>query len=121
MKVANDLIQNPDGLSFKLNRTLEKLNKEHVKIALGSYYEEVKLFISFIRDWLTGQYRGVSRQSLIYAIVAIVYFLNPTDLVPDFILGVGFVDDIGVIAWALKKISSDLEKYRQWKDERETA
>jgi uncharacterized membrane protein YkvA (DUF1232 family) len=40
--------------------------------------------------------------------------LNPADLFPDFILGVGYLDDAAVIAFCLKLVEQDLEKYKQW-------
>lgn len=36
---------------------------------------------------------------------ALVYFLNPLDLVADALLGIGFLDDAGVVAIVLKKLS----------------
>jgi uncharacterized membrane protein YkvA (DUF1232 family) len=36
---------------------------------------------------------------------ALAYFLNPLDLVADALLGIGFLDDAGVVAIVLKKLS----------------
>ncbi len=35
---------------------------------------------------------------------ALVYVLSPIDLVPDFIPGVGQLDDLAVIAWAVRRL-----------------
>ena len=35
--------------------------------------------------------------------------------IPDFIAG-GFVDDIAVIAYIVKKIQEELKAYKKWKD-----
>ena len=37
---------------------------------------------------------------------ALMYFLMPLDLIPDFIAGVGFTDDAAVVATALKAVST---------------
>ena len=38
-------------------------------------------------------------------LIAIIYLLNPFDIIPDFILGVGWLDDISVFALVLWWIS----------------
>ncbi len=39
---------------------------------------------------------------------ALAYFLLPTDIVPDFIMGAGFTDDAAVLAAALKVVSDHI-------------
>lgn len=42
---------------------------------------------------------------------ALAYFVLPTDLVPDFILALGFADDAAVIMAALKTIGANLKPH----------
>lgn len=46
---------------------------------------------------------------------ALAYFMLPTDLIPDFLAGLGFTDDAAVMIATLKTISSYLkpEHYRE--------
>jgi uncharacterized membrane protein YkvA (DUF1232 family) len=55
----------------------------------------------------------VAAKGLILA--AIAYFMLPTDLIPDFLAGLGFTDDAAVMIATLKTISSYLkpEHYRE--------
>ena len=53
--------------------------------------------------------------TLIYLIAAILYFLNPLDVIPDMILALGFLDDFTVISFVYGKIAEEIEKYREWK------
>ena len=41
-------------------------------------------------------------------IAVLGYFILPVDVVPDFILALGFADDLAALAWALKTISSNI-------------
>ncbi|MGE5607014.1 MAG: YkvA family protein [Bacteroidota bacterium] len=41
----------------------------------------------------------------------IVYLLLPTDLIPDFLLGPGFIDDILVFLALFGKVRRHLEQY----------
>ncbi len=40
----------------------------------------------------------------VIAILAILYVLSPLDLIPDFIPVIGWLDDLGVLAWAARYV-----------------
>lgn len=42
-------------------------------------------------------------------IAALAYFVTPFDFVPDFILGVGFLDDASVLAAAIAAVSGSIK------------
>jgi uncharacterized membrane protein YkvA (DUF1232 family) len=46
---------------------------------------------------------------------ALLYVLNPFDLIPDAIPGVGLLDDATVVGFALAMVEQDLEDYKAWK------
>lgn len=113
-KIAEDLVQNPQGLKFKLQKATEKINKKSVMDSLGTYVEDLKTLMRLLSAWISRKYTGASNQTIIYTVLAVVYFVTPTDFVPDFLLGLGFVDDIAVIAWVLDKIKEDIDKFQKW-------
>ncbi|WP_246829988.1 YkvA family protein [Peptoniphilus sp. HMSC062D09] len=45
-------------------------------------------------------------------------YINPADIVPDFILFFGFFDDLSVLTYIIKKLNKELEKYDKWKNSR---
>jgi uncharacterized membrane protein YkvA (DUF1232 family) len=47
-------------------------------------------------------------------VVAIIYFVSPIDLLPDWIPLGGFIDDAAVIGFVLKQINTDLEQFLKW-------
>jgi uncharacterized membrane protein YkvA (DUF1232 family) len=49
------------------------------------------------------------RKSVVVA--ALVYFIAPVDAMPDFAPFVGFLDDIGVIAWTIKFLGDEIRSY----------
>jgi len=49
------------------------------------------------------------RKSVVAA--ALIYFITPIDTIPDFSPFVGFLDDIGVIAAAVKYLGNELKRY----------
>ena len=48
--------------------------------------------------------------------VALAYIISPIDLIPDYILGFGQIDDVLILGLALNFLEKDLTKYREWKD-----
>ena len=119
MLIAQDLMDNPQGLKFKLDKAQEKINKQSVKDAFGHYFEDLKALIRMSKAWASRKYTKVNKQTVLYTIVAVVYFVTPTDFVPDFILGLGFVDDMAVLSWVLSTIKDDLDVFKNWEIKKE--
>jgi uncharacterized membrane protein YkvA (DUF1232 family) len=38
----------------------------------------------------------------------------PVDLIPDFILTLGFVDDAALIGWIISSVKTDIDSFLQW-------
>ncbi len=80
-------------------------------------WEDIKLMTAMIRDYYNGTYRQVPWSTIAATAAAILYFVNPLDIIPDFIPVIGYIDDLAVLAVALKFIGVDLDKYRIWREE----
>jgi len=65
---------------------------------------------------LKGEYKEIPGGSIIAILGALIYFVSPIDVIPDFILGAGLIDDAFLIGLVIKQIRSDLNKYQAWKD-----
>jgi uncharacterized membrane protein YkvA (DUF1232 family) len=113
-RIAQDLMDNPQGLKFKLESAAEKITKKSVGDAMGVYVDDLKSLIRMAMAWASRKYTGIEKQTILYTLVAVIYFVTPTDFVPDFILGLGFVDDIAVVSWVLSIIKEDLNKFTDW-------
>ena len=46
--------------------------------------------------------------------------VSPIDLVPDFIFGLGFLDDAMILVYILKQLYEVLDRYKIWKYTKET-
>lgn len=95
--------------------TREALGLVTSKRKLGQVKGEVLLMIDLIHDAVFGKYKGWSKKNVILALGALIYLISPIDLVPDFIIGLGFGDDLAVIAWAFAKLSLELKRYVAWR------
>ena len=70
--------------------------------------------IRLVRAYIKGEYRDVPWETIVWAIAAIIYFITPIDLIPDFIPGIGFLDDAAVIALAIASVRKDVDNFREW-------
>lgn len=83
---------------------------------LGKYISAVPSMISMIKSFVNGSYRAVPFTSIAAIAAALIYLLNPIDVIPDFIPLVGFIDDAFVLDLCMRMINKDLEAYRRWKE-----
>ncbi|WP_231510825.1 YkvA family protein [Bacillus sp. UNC438CL73TsuS30] len=89
------------------------------KNSLGDAFGKIELLIELIKAYSKGDYRNISKSTLATVIGAILYFASPIDMIPDFIVGLGIVDDAAVIGYAIKKISGELVEFEKWKEKEE--
>ncbi|HLW36291.1 MAG TPA: YkvA family protein [Chthoniobacterales bacterium] len=74
----------------------------------------LQAMLRLIRAYYRGDYRQISVANLIIIIAAIIYVLDPWDLIPDWIPGIGFVDDATVLAFAVQKTRETLDNFTTW-------
>ena len=82
---------------------------------LGKFVEDFKLLIAVVRDYRRGMYRKIPFWTIAAIVGALLYVLNPLDLIPDFLPLVGQIDDAAVVAACLLMVRQDLHKYKKWK------
>jgi len=83
---------------------------------LTRLFQDLKLLIPLIKDYWKGTYRDVSVKSIIIFAVALAYIISPIDLIPDYIIGLGQIDDAVILGLSLYFLEKDLRKYKEWKD-----
>lgn len=83
---------------------------------LGKFKEQVTLLFAMLKDFKNKKYTEVPWQSIAAITFALLYLLNPLDLVPDFIPIIGYLDDASIIGLTLKMVAEDLEAYKLWKE-----
>ncbi|CAN5225629.1 hypothetical protein BH23BAC2_BH23BAC2_07180 [soil metagenome] len=94
----------------------DKLSNANV---LKKYTELAKIMFGMLKDYRKGVYSNVPWFTIAAIAFAFLYVLNPFDIIPDFIPGIGYVDDFAVFAFSLRFIETDLHNYLNWKLEEE--
>src|SRR2546423_10686698 len=78
---------------------------------LWAYFQAM---LRLIRAYYRREYRNVPLQNLVMIVGAIIYILNPFDLIPDWIAGLGFADDAVVLAFAVRQTRQTLDDFMTW-------
>jgi uncharacterized membrane protein YkvA (DUF1232 family) len=81
---------------------------------LRQTWADLQVLVRLVRAWARGEYRQVSRTTLVLVLGAIVYFVSPIDAILDTIPVLGYIDDAAVIAWVLSEVRAELESFRRW-------
>lgn len=85
-----------------LGLLLVALSIRRSRTALRGMVAVVPTCVALLRDILRDP--SVPRRAKLAPVAAIVYLAFPIDLIPDFIPGVGQLDDALVVAWALRHL-----------------
>lgn len=78
-------------------------------------FKQVKLAFEMLKDYKKKNYKNVPWKTIAIITAAILYFLNPIDLIPDFIGLLGFTDDAIVLGFVFNSIREELIKYCNWR------
>ncbi len=82
---------------------------------LNSVAQEAGDLIALLRDYWQGRYTKAPKKVIGAAAFTIMYIVNPFDLIPDYLLGIGYLDDVAVVNVAYLFVRKDLEAYRRWR------
>jgi uncharacterized membrane protein YkvA (DUF1232 family) len=87
-------------LSENLDRKIKNNKRSVLKI-----FNHLKALKNYMIDKDIKWYR----KSVVVA--ALLYFIAPLDAMPDFAPFVGFLDDIGIIAWTIRFLGKEIRDY----------
>lgn len=73
----------------------------------------VQIFIRMIRAHFSGQHK-MEFTTLGLIVLAMVYFISPIDLIPDFLGFFGFADDLSVVLAVYAKVKDEVDKFLDW-------
>ncbi len=76
---------------------------------------EVGAMLTLVKDYVKGDYRKVPFGTVAAIGGALLYLLSPNDLIPDFIPGVGYLDDAGVVMACLRLVRMELDRHLDWR------
>ncbi|MEM6642948.1 MAG: YkvA family protein [Bacteroidota bacterium] len=118
-KKISDSAKEAIGDRSKLSKVLSDSSKKLKKLAQeSSEWKELRsktnILIRMVQVHLSGEYSAFSRSSLFLIVFALIYFITPTDVIPDFVPALGFTDDASILFLIYKKLNKDIEAFLKW-------
>jgi len=109
--IAKQIFNNREKIKEVYNDSTSKATDNKDKMSSG-LWSDVKTLQSMLKAILKGSYK-VPKKTTLYVIAGLLYFINPLDLMPDFIFGLGFLDDAAVLAFVIKKLKKEIDNFRK--------
>lgn len=109
---AEEILNDPDKTAGLLSNAAEKA--QFYRQRLKDVWEQLDTLIQMAKAYRSGDYKHLPWKTIIAIMAAILYFVNPLDLVPDFLFGFGFVDDAAVIGFVVSLLNDEIKKFKDW-------
>ena len=91
-------------------RTQKRLQTDKKLHAASTLLHNIRILFRMLRD---GNFKmELASRTLIVG--GLVYFLLPLDATPDYIPILGYVDDTVIIGLIIKRLSSEIDRYRRF-------
>lgn len=113
---AKKMADNPKKMRETLDKAMKKSKiLDDTKDKAKSLKDDLFILFDMMKSYLSGSYKALPWKTFVKIGAGILYFLWFADLIPDFLIGIGLIDDAAVIAWILKSIKVDLDQFKVWK------
>ncbi len=114
-KRAGNVLSDPQRVSKLLEASRKKMdNLEMGEVELKGIIGTIKTFIRMLRAFGTGQYQAIPWVTILMIVAALIYFITPLDLLPDFIPITGYLDDFTIILAVFHRFKEDVIAFQTW-------
>lgn len=118
LRQAAEVIRNNKRLSTLLNSVASKTRNANLGNGTGlRFIERIKVMGRMVKSYARGSYREVSWKSILIIVGALIYFVTPLDLIPDFIPVTGLLDDFTVIIWVYRNLQTEIDRFVEWENQ----
>lgn len=111
--LATPYLKNPSRLSGLLDKAQAKAD-DGSYVYVSALRNALTLPLRMLRAYISGEYRRLPWRSLTMLTAAVIYFLLPFDFITDLLPLIGLMDDIGVLAWTLRQLKQDVDRFEAW-------
>lgn len=110
-KVSTEELNEVLDSENKINEKVSRLNLEK----FSKMVRQLTLSLQMLRDYKLKTYTNIPWRTITLIVAAILYFINPFDIIPDILPIFGYTDDAIAFAAIFKSVQTDLQNYCKWK------
>lgn len=118
-KAAEETLRDPEKIRNIIDTALHMIGSAGAASPFHDLTDKLQSIVRLVRAYINKEYRIVPWQTLMLAVAALIYFVNPFDAIADFLPLIGFFDDAAVLTAVLASINHDLNAFLEW--EKKTA
>jgi len=110
---ARSYVKNPQRLRDLVTQATQKA----LSLPKGTFQgtlAHLQATLRLMRAYYRGDYRAVPVTTLLIIIAALIYLVNPLDMMPDWIPGVGLLDDAFVFRLAIRRTRQAIDQFLAW-------
>ena len=101
--------------TLKLVDEATRKSDQHVD-RFKALWNDFQTMSRLVRCWINGTYRRVPVKTILWVLAALIYFVDPFDLIPDAFPVIGYVDDMTIVGFVINGIRGDLSRFLEWED-----
>lgn len=115
---AEEYVKDPEKLNDLIEKASKKANGK--KGSLDAIWGQLMACFRLIKAYAQGTYRKIPWSSMVILVASVIYFVMPIDMIPDFIVAIGLLDDVALLGWAVKTFGSEVNAFVEWEKENTT-
>ncbi|MCP4443180.1 MAG: DUF1232 domain-containing protein [Aureispira sp.] len=120
LRSSYKLLGKPIAVFRILKKSLAQLQRyESVREFSSDLKEYVSTLTRMVQAYVKGDYKGISKTNAALSLAALIYFVSPFDLIPDFLV-IGFLDDLALLTWVYNNYRGEIEAFKDWEDDKKT-
>lgn len=96
-----------------IDKTQQVMRKIRQSAFVQSLIKDIKQLKQMLLRVIKGNIKVFHWKTYLKFVLAIVYFIVPTDILPDFIPFLGQIDDLTVFLWFLRSLKIDIEAFKK--------
>lgn len=89
-------------------------NLDARQFSLDVWRERLSLMGRMVSAYAHGTYRVIPAKGILSITAALIYFVNPLDVIPDALVGIGLTDDFAVATYVLNSLTTEINLFSAW-------